>query len=536
MDKLAKTKAAIERKQQSSIQVQQEELYKELLRRGLTLQTEKAQAPPASFKEFVKQVAPDIEWHPFVDQLADLAERIASHELTRVMIWIPPQLGKTTIFSKLLSAYYLLKNPTRKVAVANYGYERAEEFTYDALLYYKTWGGSLDPQSQSKGNWRTDKMGQCRAFGVGGPVLGATWHLGIVDDPHKGPEEIDSEAKRERIYDWWDAKWRTRANPIGDIPACYVVIMQRWSERDLCGWLLSRPKCENWHVACFEAVKEAEPVKLPPNCTLEPDNRKVGEVLWEQRLRPERIEELKSSPYLWGAQYQQRPGTAVGALCERKEFILVEQREVPEFRTLYRAWDTALTKGKKSDYSVGVLFGFDDAGCIWILDVIRDKLEVPDVENLIIHTAETDYATNPNIVVAIEDVPVSKSIIQSLQRNPRFLRIPLVPVNVHSRSGLLINRAAPVFATIRGKRFKVVKDMPWTEDYIEEFLRITGNPTDTDDQVSATFVGYSAMQQFGGGTTEIAKDINPYTHEYVRELVRLNQRTRNKPKQQWRPF
>jgi len=532
MDKLAKTKAAIERKQQSSIQVQQEELYKELLRRGLTLQSEQPREAPKTFKEFVSVVKPEFVWYDHCNKLAEVVERIVSGELTRVLIWLPPRHAKSELFSRLLTAYWLLKRPETWVGLSSFGADLADSLSYDALLNYKLWGGALDPQAQAKNHWRTDKRGGMWSAGAFGAILGKGASLLVADDLHKNYSDVDSISKLEKLYNWWQSTWSTRANLTAGIPPCFVVVMQRWSERDICGWLLNKPDNEPWHVVCLDLEHDTAPIDLPPNCTLEPDDRAEGELLCPEIVSPQLLRQWKSDRFFYNAQYAQRPGKAVGSLCSRSEFGFVDAKDVPEFKTLYRAWDTALSNDKNADWTCGVLFGYDNGGNIWILDVIRQQLSSPDVRQLILDTALSDP---PGTVVAIEKASASYSIVKDLEADKTFLRIPLVPITVHGRSGNLLSRAAGVFSTIRTGRFKVVK-AGWTEDYVEEFLRFTGQKTDIDDQVSATSIGFSAVQEFGGGSEDVRTDVNPYTQDYVRELVRLNQRTRNKPKQQWRPF
>lgn len=55
-----------------------------------------------------------------------------------------------------------------------------------------------------------------------------------------------------------------------------------------------------------------------------------------------------------------------------------------------RRWDFAWTKRRRSDWSVGVLFGQDARGRWWILDVVRTKGRPDEVEQLVKQTAALD--------------------------------------------------------------------------------------------------------------------------------------------------
>jgi len=60
-------------------------------------------------------------------------------------------------------------------------------------------------------------------------------NCGIIDDPLKNAEEAASETIREKQKDWYRSTFSTREEPNGAI----VVIMTRWHEDDLAGWLLA---------------------------------------------------------------------------------------------------------------------------------------------------------------------------------------------------------------------------------------------------------------------------------------------------------
>lgn len=57
---------------------------------------------------------------------------------------------------------------------------------------------------------------------------------------------------------------------------------------------------------------------------------------------------------------------------------------------LIRRWDFAWTKKRRSDYSVGVLFGQDARGRWWLLDVVRTKGLPHEVEQIVKQTAVLD--------------------------------------------------------------------------------------------------------------------------------------------------
>jgi hypothetical protein len=154
------------------------------------------------------------------------------------------------------------------------------------------------------------------AAGVGGPIAGKGFHLGLVDDPIKNAEEANSPVIREKHKDWYRSTFSTREEPGGAI----VLIMTRWDEDDLAGWLLAGEEDdgdanEGWHVLHLPAIRDETAIlQVPPGCTVEPDWREPGEALCPERYPLDRLRRLKRrvGEYYWFGLYQQLPRSTVG--------------------------------------------------------------------------------------------------------------------------------------------------------------------------------------------------------------------------------
>ena len=155
--------------------------------------------------------------------IAEKLEKIASGELKRLIINMPPRHTKSEFASYLLPAWFLGQFPQKKVIQTSHTAELAVGFgrkvrnlvSSDA---YKTIFPTVDLQSDSKaaGRWNTNAGGDYFAIGVGGAVTGKGADLLIIDDPHSEQDAMNMSAL-ERAYEWYTSGPRQRLQPGGKI-------------------------------------------------------------------------------------------------------------------------------------------------------------------------------------------------------------------------------------------------------------------------------------------------------------------------------
>lgn len=364
------------------------------------------------FPAAVKKANPRYTWHKANRVLANVLERVANDELKRVMIFMHPRSGKSEEVSRLFSAYYLYRHPERWVGLNSYGAELAYTLSRNARENYRTMGGGILGSAAAVKHWETTKGGGMWAAGVGGPILGKGFHLGIIDDPIKNAEEAESELIRRKHQDWYLSTFSTREEPEGAI----VIIQQRWHEDDLSGWLLSREledEPEGWHIVHFEALKERTLPEYPPSCTLEPDWREPGEALIPERYPAEKLRkfEARLGPYFFGALYQQNPVPREGNMFKREWFDIIPI--LPANCELVRYWDKAGTKDAGAQ-TAGLLYGKLEEQRngrkflhYYIIDMIVGQWGAAEREAIIRQTAEMDRYEYGRVVTWVEQEPGS---------------------------------------------------------------------------------------------------------------------------------
>lgn len=351
-----------------------------------------------SFHEFVGAMNPTLLRYEHVPKLVDVAERVISGLLRRVMFLIPTQAFKSEIVSRLLTAYWLLKFPTNRVALASYSSDLAWELSGEARDYYAAAGGRFKEGSPkgSTRNWRTAQAGSLRggmwATGIEGVALGRGYNLGVVDDPIS-PEQVLSTAFQRRFARWWTASWLRGQRPGG---SPIIVVMQRLDVADPVAWLLNREEAasaEKWHIVALDEIKSTEPFGrwkgpggFPTTCTLEPDNRKEGEVLYPSYRSLEEAKRIQAQvgPVVAAAQRQQRPMRPTGDFWPLSAFQDRTYDRLPS--DAYNGgwhWDTAFTANEENSATAGIYMfrgpGDKETCRIFIEDVDWDWLEFPEL-------------------------------------------------------------------------------------------------------------------------------------------------------------
>lgn len=340
-----------------------------------------------SFRAFVALVNPRFVFYPHCDLLADIIERVTSGELKRVMVFLPPRHSKSEMFSRLFSAYYLLRNPHHFVGINSYSAELAYTLSRAARENFLEAGGEISDEASAVKHWETSGGGGLWAAGVGGPITGKGFHLGIIDDPLKNSEDAASEIIRAKQKEWYASTFYTRQEPDASI----VVIQTRWNEDDLSGWLLSEEdqgeQAEGWHIVCLPAIAE-EPPGIPEPCTLEPDIRADGEALCPERYDADKLQKIQAriGDYYFGALYQQRPTAKQGLFFHVDQIEIVDA--VPANLRYVRGWDKAATAGG-GDFTVGAKIGTAN-GIFYITDIVRGQWDTASRDRTILQTAKLD--------------------------------------------------------------------------------------------------------------------------------------------------
>jgi len=292
-----------------------------------------------SYMHFVKKV-----WPEFIDGyhhniMAKKFEEIAAGKLKRLIVNMPPRHTKSEFASYLFPAWLMGKKPKTKIIQATHTAELSYRFgrkmrnLMDDEEYRKIFKGvHLRADSKASGRWETNHGGEYFGAGIGGAITGRGADLLIIDDPHS--EQSITETSFDNAFEWYVSGPRQRLQPGGAI----VVVMTRWSERDLTGRLIKQQaetKADQWEVIEFPAI-------LPS-----------GKPIWPEYWKKEELEKIQANlPVMsWEAQYQQKPTSEEGAIIKREWWKTWKKEDLPELIHIIQSYDTAFSKKETADFS-----------------------------------------------------------------------------------------------------------------------------------------------------------------------------------------
>lgn len=265
--------------------------------------------------DFVQYTKPDYDanWHH--ELLCSYLQRFIEGDIKRLMIFMPPQTGKSQIVSRHTPAYILGKFPKAKIVLSSYSAHLSESFNRDCQriidskeyteVFPNTKLSSSNVVSKS-GNWlRNSEIfevvehgGFLKTVGVGGPLTGTPADFAIIDDPVKDSIEAMSPTYQQRNWDWFNAVLYTRIHNDSRI----LITQTRWDVNDLSGKLIKSMEegGEQWTILKLQGIRTTEENKEDP--------RKPGEALWPKRHSLEKMERIRSrSIRTFEALYQQNP-------------------------------------------------------------------------------------------------------------------------------------------------------------------------------------------------------------------------------------
>jgi len=436
------------------------------------------------FLKFVEKVWPTFIGGRHHKRMAEAFERVARGECKRLIINMPPRHTKSEFASYLLPAWFLGKFPHKKVIQTSHtaelavGFGRKVRNLVDSDVYNEIFPGlSLQSDSKAAGRWNTSKGGDYFAIGVGGAVTGKGADILIIDDPHSEQEAAMAASNPEvydKVYEWYTSGPRQRLQPGGAI----VVVMTRWSQRDLTGQVLKAAAArggEEWEVIEFPAI-------LPSGSPLWPE-------FWSKEELEALHEELPNSK--WQAQYQQNPVGNESAIVKRDWWKWWANDRPPVCDYILQTWDTAFEKNNRADYSAGTTWGIwnndEDNGSpnIILLDTYKKRVEWVDLKRDVLE----QYRQWEPDGILIEKKATGAPLIYEL----RSMGIP-VQEYTPSRGNDKISRLNSVSDIIASGKVWV-PETRWAEELVDEIAAFPSG--EHDDLVDATTLALMRFRQGG---------------------------------------
>lgn len=404
----------------------------------------------------------------------------------RIVLSVPPRHGKSWLTSLFTPAWFLSLYPGRRVILASYEADFAAEWgrqvrnlitEHSGLL-----GVSLSDDSTAANRWNTPDGGGMVTAGVGGPITGRGGDLLIVDDPVKNWEDAMSEVYREKAINWFNSTLYTRAEPGASI----IVLMTRWHERDLAGYLEHEHE-EDWEVIRIPALAEDGDIL----------GRKLGQALCPERYDNESLDKIRRAvgARVWNALYQQRPSPGEGGELKRQWWQTWNALPDRFDETLISA---DLTFGDKdnSDYCVFQAWGKRGASK-YLLDQVRERLDFPGQ----LAAFKAFCAKHKRIMTKVVEEKANGAALIATVKNEIA---GVIPFNPKTGKDVRVQAVSPEIEA-GNVYLPSVATHPWVADFIEEAAAFPRGAH--DDQVDAMTQALLRWQALAVGefTEEMAK-------------------------------
>ena len=339
-------------------------------------QLKKQESCRSDFMAYVKHLWPDFIEGRHHKIIAEKFNRIAQGKLKRLIVCLPPRHSKSEFASTYFPSWMMGLRGNLKIIQTTHTAELATSFgrkvrnLIDSSEYSSIFPDlKLQADNKSAGRWTSNQQGEFFAAGVGGAITGRGADLLIIDDPHSEQDALSPTAM-ESAYEWYTSGPRQRLQPGGII----VLVMTRWSTKDLVGKVLKKQGEENadqWEVVEFPAI-------MP----------ETGTPLWPEFWKKDELLSVKASLPVskWNSQWLQNPTAEEGSIVKREWWNLWEG-DVPAYSYVIQSYDTAFSKKETADYSAITTWAIfspadGEPDQILLLDAKRVRVDFPELKKL----------------------------------------------------------------------------------------------------------------------------------------------------------
>lgn len=333
-----------------------------------------------SFWEFCLYYDPEFfEKRNFLKQVALAFQRVASGEIMKVSVSMPPRAGKSYLTS-LFCSWWLGNNPELAVMRNTVTSTLYRKFSYDVRniirspKYQNVFPQiKLSDDKQNIDGWSltTSKQGAYFGGGVGTNIIGFGANLAITDDLYSGFEQALSEVYSEKVLQWKQGSHDSRKEK--NCPEIYIGT--RWSKNDVIGKVIESGDID---------VQITIPALID------------GKSFCEDVKTTEEYLKIKSEvdDTIWESEYQQEPIEAKGLLFPKSELKFYDDVDLSKAEYKFMYVDPADEGGDYNSapicyligdrvYVPGVLFnknGTDQNIPDLVERICSDKIEAVEVE------------------------------------------------------------------------------------------------------------------------------------------------------------
>lgn len=355
----------------------------------------------------------------------------------------PRGFGKSTVGDVDFCITKILRNPDIRILIGSKTQGQAEAFLMEIRTHFEENQDLIRIFGDLKGNKWTDKEftvstrkeikkeATVTALGASGQVVSKHFDI-IIGDDIVGFENARTETQRAKLKEWFYSSLRPTLEPDGE----FHILGTRYHPMDLYQDLIDSG---NYDVVIQRAINEFNPDKKGHKDFIkyrEIDRLAVGQEfsLWEDKFPLDILRDIRaeSGSIIFNMQYQNDVELAKGSIFKAEYFKYYERYEIKENDLfvivkdssgeierrkvrVYFGIDLAISQKETADYFVLMVIGIDNAGNIYVLDYVKDRMSFDKQFNTI---SIYGYDKFPMVEgIGIESVQYQQSMAQELKRN-----------------------------------------------------------------------------------------------------------------------
>ena len=412
-----------------------------------------------------------------IEAVAEHLQAVVDGQIRRLIINIPPRMGKSSITSVALPAWCWTQShvsPTSGPGVQFLHASYASQLSLrdsvkcrrliESPWYQASWGSrfKLNSDQNTKSRFTNDKGGERLITSVGAAVTGEGGSIIVVDDPNAANEAF-SEATIQATIDWWDGTMSTRLNDPNT--GAYIVIQQRLAEDDLTGHILSKDVGE-WTHLCLPMKYERERAFVT-TIGWEDPREEEGELLWPERFPDRQVAELERvlGPFKAAGQLQQRPEPAGGGVIKREWWQLWEEPAFPPMDFIIASLDTAYTLKETNDYSALTIWGVFSGGTM----AQASRVMGADGRPMYIDRSYEEGAPKVMLMYAWQERLELHELVEKVARTARSLKIDKLLIE-NKAAGISV--AQEMRRLYNNERFAVQLSDPKSQDKLSRLYSV----------------------------------------------------------------
>ena len=437
---------------------------------------------PRHYRQWIATVRPEFRWNaPHFRAMQEALDKVTAGTWRRVFFQIPIRHGKTEHNSIGYGAYSLERNPSTRLILASYNQLQADKLSREIRRKAKARGVAISGDRDAAREWETLAGGGVRAIGAGAGAASINADGIIIDDPIGSREEAESEAHRERVWDWITNDILARCEP----HTWVLFTMSRWHQDDPAGRIRDG-RAGTWHIIDLPGrAEKGDPLGRAENAPLWPDLR--GEA-WLDEKRAELGE------YGFASLIQGRPRPREGGMFKWAWWRLLES--VPAQGAMVRYWDLAGTqpkqRGHDPDFSAGVLLCRMPDQRTAVVDVARFRKSIAERDAELEVVARADLKAYGGRVSWWIETEAGIAGADRTALLVRRLQALGLSVSTEHPTGKKVFRAEPLASAAEAQNV-VLCPGEWRDPFRVEAADFPNGSH--DDQVDAAAGAYSKLSQ-----------------------------------------